>query len=88
MLLVLPGTLEWEIEMRHLPPPPGWMEQAHKTSGEVALIAPLGGNGLMELVSLDRAMEYAYDGELAARQEELVDVEEEDDPLIWLPGDF
>lgn len=83
--LILPGTLEFVLASQALPPPPGWQDEAAKRSGEVALIAPVGHGGLMEVVPVARAWEYAYDGELDQRQEEIEAMEPED--LLWLPGD-
>lgn len=82
--LILPGTLEYYLASQSLPPPPGWEDEAKRKSGEVALIAPLGQGGLMEVVPLSRAWEYAYDGELDSRQEEIEELEPE--PILWLPG--
>ncbi|OLP19814.1 hypothetical protein BST81_03530 [Leptolyngbya sp. 'hensonii'] len=84
--LILPGTLEFVLASQSLPPPPGWREEAHQKSGEVALIAPLGQSGLLEVVPMARAWEYAVDGELDARQEELQATAVDEDPLIWRPG--
>lgn len=82
--LILPGSLEFALVSQSLPPPPGWKQEADRKGGEVAMIAPLGNGGLLEVVSLSRAWEYAYDGELDARQEE---IEEEPEIDLWLPGD-
>lgn len=82
--LILPGTLEFALATQSLPPPPGWKDEADRTNGEMALIAPLGGSGLMEVVPLSRAWEYAYDGELDERMEEIE--ETEPDVELWLPG--
>ncbi len=83
--LILPGTLEWAIACEELPPPPGWLDELHQTGGNRAIICPLGQNGLMEMVSLDRALEYMHDGELDQRMDE---IEAEEPPLdLWLPGD-
>jgi len=82
--LILPGTLEFSIASQSLPPPPGWRAEADRTNGAMALIAPLGQSGLMEVVPLERAWEYAYDGELDERMDEIEFDEPEVD--LWLPG--
>lgn len=87
--LILPGSLEYNLAIQDLPPPPGWLEDARKTGGEMALVALPGSNGLLQAVSLDRAYEYIEDGELDARQEELTELEAlEPDPVLWLPGNL
>jgi hypothetical protein len=73
-MLILPGTLEFVLACEQLPPPPGWRQQVDRASGELAFIAPLGSSGLLEAVPLARAWEYAYDGELDARQAELDEI--------------
>lgn len=82
--LILPGSLAYALATQSLPPPPGWKQEADRKGGEVAMIAPLGHGGLLEVVPLSRAWEYAYDGELDARQAEIDDEPEVD---LWLPGD-
>lgn len=84
--LILPGTLEFYLECQELPPPPGWLNELHKSGGERAIIAPLGTNGMMEVVTLDRAMEYMHDGELDQRMDEIEELEADID--LWLPGDY
>lgn len=81
--LILPGSLAYQHAIQELPPPPDWQDKADRSGGEVALIAPLGSDGLLETVSLDRALEYMHDGELDQRMDEIEQLE----PLIWLPGD-
>lgn len=83
--LILPGSLEFVLAAQSLPPPPGWLDEAHRKGGNVALIAPLGQSGMLEVVSPERAWEYANDGELDQRMEEIEALESED--LLWLPGD-
>ncbi len=83
-VLILPGTLEFAIATQALPPPPGWQAEADRTGGNMALIAPLGNGGLMEVVPLHRAWEYAYDGELDERMDEIEAEASESD--LWLPG--
>lgn len=85
--LILPGSLAYHLAIQELPPPPDWEAKAHKSGGEMALIAPLGTDGLLEAVSLDRAQEYIHDGELDQRMDEIEDLEELEPPLLWLPGD-
>lgn len=81
--LILPGSLAYQLAIQDLPPPPDWEKKAHQTGGEMALIAPLGCDGLLEAVSINRAMEYMHDGELDQRMDELEELE----PDLWLPGD-
>lgn len=69
--LILPGSLEWDLAVREIPPAPSWRAMADKTNGEMALIALPGNHGLMEAVPMNRFWEYCYDGELDARQDEI-----------------
>ncbi len=86
--LILPGTLEYSLAVQDLPPPPGWLNQAHRTGGDMAIIALPGSNGVMQCVSLDRAMEFIHDGELDQRMDEIEELEDmEYVPDLWLPGD-
>lgn len=80
--LILPGSLEYALALQHLPPPPGWGAMAAKTNGEMALIGTVGGNGLMEAVTLERFLEYANDGELEAREAEVAALDAETDGVI------
>lgn len=82
-VLILPGSLEFELAKRDLPPPPGWRQFAAKTNGEMALIGRAGQCGMLEAVSLQRFAEYCNDGELDERQEEL-EAEEEEISVLWL----
>lgn len=81
-VLLLPGSLEFEIAKRELPPPPGWRQFAEKTNGQMAMIGLPGQFGLLEAVSLQRFDEYCNDGELDARQEE-IDFDDETS-ILWL----
>jgi hypothetical protein len=70
--LILPGSLEWLFSLELLGPPPGWLEEIHRLSGEVAFVARPGGCGLLEAVSLEAFAEHWEDGgEGEARQLEL-----------------
>lgn len=69
--LILPGSLEWLFSLEDLGLYPGWLEQVHKLSGEVAFVARPGSCGLLEAVSLAEYEEFCNDGELEARQAEL-----------------
>lgn len=70
-VLILPGSLDFELAIQDLPPPPGWQQEAAKRGGEIALIGTVGGFGMMEAVPISRFHEYVYDGELDERQEEI-----------------
>lgn len=82
--LILPGTLEFYLECQNIPPPPGWQEEVNRTGGAVALVAPVGQCGLMEVVPLSRAAEYMHDGELDQRQDEIEELDGAID--LWIPG--
>lgn len=69
--LILPGSLEWLIAMEDVGLYPGWLEQVHKLSGEVAFVARPGSCGLLEAVSFEEYEEFCNDGEADARQAEL-----------------
>ncbi len=84
--LILPGTLEYALALQEIPPVPTWRAMADRTNGEMALIAPVGGNGLLEAVSLDRFYEYCNDGELDARQAEMEELDEQMEGVILCPG--
>lgn len=80
--LVLPGSIEFALTLQHLPPPPDWRAAVDRSAGETVFIAPLGGGGLLEAVSLERALEYANDGELEARQDEIDALEAQTEGII------
>lgn len=84
--LILPGTLEYAIALQEIPPVPTWRAMAAQTNGEMALIAPVGGNGILEAVTMDRWFEYINDGELDARQAEIDQLEEQMEGVILCPG--
>jgi hypothetical protein len=70
--LILPGSLEWLLSLELLGPPPGWLEEIHRLSGEVAFVARPGSCGLLEAVSLEAFEEHwEAGGEGEARQAEL-----------------
>lgn len=78
--LILPGSLEWLFSLELLGPPPGWLEEIHRLSGDVAFVARPGSCGLLEAVSFEAFEEHwEAGGEGEARQAELDAEWEEDD---------
>lgn len=82
--LILPGSIEFAVALQELPPVPTWRAMANRTNGEMALIAPLGSHGLLEAVSMDRFYEYVNDGELEARQDEIDQLDQELEGVIFV----
>lgn len=78
--LILPGSLEWLFSLQLLGPPPGWLEEIHRLSGEMAFISRPGHFGLLEAVSFEEFEEHWEEGgEGEARQAELEAEWEEED---------
>lgn len=78
-VLILPGSLAWQLAIEELPPPPGWKQEADRTNGDMALIGMPGEHGLLQAVSPDRFWEYMHDGEADCRQDEI----EASSGIIW-----
>jgi hypothetical protein len=69
--LIYPGSLEFAMALREIPPVPTWRAHADKTNGDTYLICRSGSLGLMEAVSRKEWLEYVNDGELDQRQDEI-----------------
>lgn len=81
--LILPGTLEFSIALSEIPPVPTWRAQAEKTNGDTYLICRSGSLGLMEAVDRKTWEDYVYGGELDERQDEIDELEDQLEGVIF-----
>lgn len=65
-MIILPGTLEYQIAIEHLPLPPDWERWAARTNGDFSIVVIPGTGGLMRCVPHEEAAEFTGDGEFDA----------------------
>lgn len=81
--LILPGSLEFNLALQEIPPVPTWRAEAERTNGETYLICRAGQHGLMEAVDRRTWEEYCYGGELDIRSDEIDDLDQQLEGVIW-----
>ena len=80
--LILPGSLEYMVASWEIPVFPGAMDFVNRTNGECHFICRPGSGGLLEAVTLEEFEEFANDGELDERQDELEEIWAQEDLIF------
>lgn len=62
-MLLLPGTIGYQIALQELPLPPDWEKWAHRTNGNFSIVTIPGTGGIMRCVENNTAAEHVGDGE-------------------------
>jgi hypothetical protein len=60
--LLYPGSIAFDFAVENLPPPPGWYGEAHRRSGDMAILGDE--NGLLRMVSRTEYWENLFDNPL------------------------